>query len=42
MKKERKSCWILVEDRENNWLTPILALKIIDLGVNEFHSIEGV
>jgi hypothetical protein len=28
--------------RQNNWLTPILALKIIDLGVNEFHSMEGV
>jgi hypothetical protein len=28
--------------RQNNWLTPILALKIIDLGVDEFHSMEGV
>jgi hypothetical protein len=42
MKDERKSCWIPVEDRENNWLTPILTLKIIDFGVNEFYSMKGV
>jgi hypothetical protein len=26
-KEERENCWIPVEERENNWLTPILAIK---------------